>query len=50
MPVVACGGEVNRAAALGVLGGVVEQIADDLGEPHEVAVHPHRLGLHLDRK
>ena len=31
-------------APLGVLGGVVEQVRDHLGQPHEVAVHPQRPG------
>ena len=40
--------EGDRAAFLGVLGGVVEQVAEHLGQPHRVAVDAQRLARQRD--
>ena len=44
------GCEPNAAATVGILGGVVEQIGDGLGEPGRICIEVDRLGRHRQRE
>ena len=44
VPVPAATASRSDPPAVGVLGGVVQEVREHLGEPGRVAVHPHRLG------
>ena len=46
----AVGGERDLAAVVGVLGGVVEQVGENLGEPRKIAPDAHRLRRRAHRE